>query len=202
MGIIAIPFGISTVAPQAFAVNDLHQTILNIINAIKTAVDNNLDAKISTRASQTSVDNLKTTADAIKAKTDNLSTDPASNSHIDTALSSLSVSITQSQFQTLKCNAPIRPHVDLSGCNLSFENLSGASLFDANLSSASLRYANLSGASLNFVNFSGADLLYVNLNGANLEAANFQGADLTSITSTGCTGTPYGTPSAGSLPVC
>ena len=46
------------------------------------------------------------------------------------------------------------------------------------------------------------DLSGCNLNGADLNGAYFGGADLRFISSTGCTGTPVGTPALGSLPVC
>ena len=190
MGIIAIPTGTSIIVPQANAINATHEMILNIINAIKTAVDNNLDAKVSTRATQTSVNDLQTTANAIKTKTDNLPSDPASNtvisnaqnainSHTDSAIASIPAGASQSSIDAInteldivRCNAPIRSHVDLSNCDLTESDLSGANLENANL------------------------------NGASLDNAYFNGANLAGVTSTGCTGIPYGTPAAGTLPTC
>ena len=67
----------------------------------------------------------------------------------------------ESLLQTIKCNSPIRPkvelnHCDLSDVDLSSANLHGANLYDARftnsiLSSANLGNANLSEAFLNSV---------------------------------------------------
>ena len=213
MGIIAIPVITAISAPHAFAVatnsvlgivQNIQDTLLPAIqttdNAIKAKTDNlpsdpASNTQVNTRATQTSVDNLQTTANAIKAKTDNLPD-----------------GITEAQFNTLKCNAPVRAQVDLSGCNLlgadfsgaSFigADLSGANLDSADLSVAILSLADLSGANLFSADLSGSILFNADLSGANLQDTNFQGAILIGITSTGCTGTPFGTPAAGSLPVC
>ena len=101
MAIIAIPTVSNIVAPQAFAaatdsiliiVTDIQskvnnttfglQAIKNAINALSTSTNTNLDAKVSTRATQTSVDNLQTTANKIKFQTDKLPSDPASQSAV------------------------------------------------------------------------------------------------------------------------
>ena len=309
MGIIAIPTLSSSIAPQAYA--DTLSTILNKINDIYTKVITNLDAKVSTRATQTSVDNLQATGNAIKSKTDTLPTDPASNSHIDTAIAGIPAGASQSSVNDLGTqisdsffdvftdldsimtktnNLPTDPasnsHIDtaiasiqagggipcvtidvnrdgvidyfeispkpnpsinlahcdlrgafLSGTNLESANLESANLDRANLISANLQSANLQSANLYSADLRGTNLINTNLqgayllganldgdylNGANLESAdlrsselfgahldyanlngaNFDSADLTGITYTGCSGTPVGTPSAGSLPVC
>ena len=80
-------------APQAYAIinQDILSVVLNIQSKLNSAT-NGLQAilnAVNTKASQTSVNNLQTTADAIKAKTDNLPSDPASNSAITSATSQI-----------------------------------------------------------------------------------------------------------------
>ena len=97
--------------PQVFAqpidnvlsiVTDIQAKVNNAsfgLAAIKTAVD--------TKASQTSVNNLQTTANAIKTKTDILPSDPASNSHVDAAIASIGAGMTEVQVPNSKmqlCN--------------------------------------------------------------------------------------------------
>jgi uncharacterized protein YjbI with pentapeptide repeats len=91
---------------------------------------------------------------------------------------------------------------NLNLANLIDANLSGATLNNANLSSATLNNANINSANLSSANLSDAFLIGANLNGAFLHFANFDGANLTGITYVGCFGSPTGTPSAGTLPVC
>ena len=100
-----------------------------------------------------------------------------------------------------RCSQVPKPSIDLHGCNLSGLDFSGANLNGANLSGADLRGttfsgANLSGANLNGVSFSlGVVVEYQTY-------TDFTGANLSGITYAGCIGSPIGTPSAGTLPVC
>ena len=142
--------------------------------------------------------------DEIEGKTNNLPNDPASqsavqtaindakdaiNAHTDTAVASTPVTITQTQYQTLKCNSGIiRPYVDLSGCfldnadlscaDLAAANLAGAHFGGINLTDSRLFAANLAGAYLVEANFAGADLESAILSNANLEIADLSGTDL------------------------
>ena len=86
--------------------------------------------------------------------------------------------------------------------NLQFDVSNGCDLSGADLSGADLSGADLSGADLFGGSLSGADLSGANLDHADLNDADFSGADLSSMKFEGCTGTPIGTPSAGTLPVC
>ncbi len=100
-----------------------------------------------------------------------------------------------------RCSALPKPNIDLHGCNLSGLDFSGANLSGANLSGADLRGtgftgANLSGANLNGVFFSSGVVVEYQT------YTVFTGANLNGITYAGCIGTPIGTPSAGTLPVC
>jgi len=70
-------------------------------------------------------------------------------------------------------------NANLGDANLVEANLSGANLRDANLSDADLSRANLSGASLVAANLREANLSNANLTNANLDGANFRDADLT-----------------------
>src|SRR3990172_2817235 len=69
------------------------QEIYNFVDGIE-AKTNNLpsdpasETSVNTRASQTSVGNLQSTADAIMAKTDTIPSDPATNTAISSAQSS------------------------------------------------------------------------------------------------------------------
>lgn len=127
----------------------------------------------------TNVVTLQTTSYDIKTKTDTLPPDPASNSHIDEAIATItSGGISENQFQILKCNSPFRSHVDLSGCvldnaNLEHANLRNANLNGVNLSGADMDYADLIGADL-----SDADLSYASLSPAFLTGADLSGANL------------------------
>lgn len=100
-----------------------------------------------------------------------------------------------------RCSALPKPKIDLHGCGLSGLDFSGANLSGANLSGADLRGttfigANLSGANLNGVSFSlGVVAEYQTY-------TDFTDANLSGITYVDCIGSPIGTPSAGTLPVC
>jgi uncharacterized protein YjbI with pentapeptide repeats len=215
------------VAPQAFAAGT--QDVLSIVTGIQTAISDPshglqaIQNNVNTRATQTSVNTLQTTDSAIKAKTDNLPSEPASNtaitnaigtinSHTDSAVASVPPGMTQAQFQTLKCQSEPRPYGNYTNCDLEdvrfieaslvHADLSGAKLNDAILQGSLLPNANLSGADLTLTNFGGASLAYANLNGTNLSNTIFQNADLTGVTYAGCTGKPVGTPLYGTLPTC
>ena len=223
MAIIATGF----VTPQAFA--DMSSSILSVVQNIQSQVNNTtyglqaIQNNVNSKASQTSVNNLQTTSSAIKTKTDNLPSDPASNtaltnavstinSHTDSAVASVPQGMTQAQFQTLKCQSEPRPYGNYTNCHWEFVTLKTSSLISADLSGAKLNgaifegslfgNANLSGADLTLANFDDVSLYHANLNGTNLSNTQFQNADLTGVTYAGCTGTPVGTPSYGTLPTC
>jgi hypothetical protein len=103
----------------------------------------------------------------------------------------------------IKAKLNLNLQFDVSnGCNLSGADLRGADLSGADLSGADLSGANLFGGSLSGANLSGANLDHADLTDADLNGADFSGADLSSMNFEGCTGTPIGTPSAGTLPTC
>jgi hypothetical protein len=200
----------TTAIPIAEAADKSHQDILNAIN---NGVNSILNAITGAK------NEIKTDTAAIKAKTDNLPVDPASNSHIDTAIASIpSDALTEAQFKTLKCNAPIRSGVDLSGCDLTRADLRGAELtradlrgtifFGADLSGANLKMAKLNGAiftlaKLEGANLQEADLRNAFLHSAHLEGANLMNAFIEGATFTNCIGDPIGTPANGvPLPNC
>ena len=222
MAILALGFSF----PQAYAhvTSDMKHGVEHVIalltdiqtkvTGIKSTVDTNLDAKVSSRATQTSVDGINT-------KVTNIETIVGGRGSGDAAL-----------LEAIKCNSAIRSKVDLSGCDLSLAtlnsamlnkaNLSGADLHSINLISASLvsgnlsnanlssatlidatlPFSNLSSANLSSANLKDADLTFANLSSANLSNANFDGALLGSADFAGCIGDPVGTPSTGTLPDC
>ena len=222
MAILALGFSF----PQAYAhvTSDMKHGVEHVIalltdiqtkvTGIKSTVDTNLDAKVSSRATQTSVDGINT-------KVTNIETIVGGLGSGDAAL-----------LESIKCNSAIRSKVDLSGCDLSLAtlnsamlnkaNLSGADLHSINLISASLvsgnlsnanlssatlidatlPFSNLSSANLSSANLKDADLTFANLSSANLSNANFDGALLGSADFAGCIGDPIGTPSTGTLPDC
>ena len=82
------------------------------------------------------------------------------------------------------CTQRLGPGAQLSGCDLSGENLAGQDLRRANLSGADLEGANLRNAVLAGANLTGADLrnaavARTNLDDANLTKADLRGLDLT-----------------------
>jgi uncharacterized protein YjbI with pentapeptide repeats len=104
-----------------------------------------------------------------------------------------------------RCSALPKPNIDLHGCNLIGADLTGANLSGADLRGVDLTGANLSGADFTNANLSGANLNGAGFNGGvveNAKNANFSGANLSGITYVGCIGTPFGTPSVGTLPIC
>lgn len=143
--------------------------ILVIVTDIQTQVTSLL----------TNVIVLQTTSNDIKAKTDTLPPDPASNSHIDAAIATItSGDISENQFQILKCNSPFRSHVDLSGCILDYANLESANLRNANLSGANLFGADIDKADLIGANLSDANLSYASLSPTFLSGADLSDANL------------------------
>lgn len=88
---------IPSLADIATSVWDALLTGITTVGSIGKLIKDNLDAAISTRASQTSVDIiddfLDTEIAAIKAKTDNLPSDPADASDIATAFGSVNSSL-------------------------------------------------------------------------------------------------------------
>ncbi len=94
--------------------------------------------------------------------------------------------------QPLKCEAPLRPYADLSGCsilgpqrylelqisNLTGINLAGAILDGQNIQHTDLRHANLQEASLVRAAPFEANLEYANLTGARLHGDNLEGSNL------------------------
>ena len=268
------------VAPQAFANGT--KDVLSIVTDIQAAISsptNGLAAiqtNVNAKASQVSVNSLQTTDNAIKAKTDNLPSDPASNSalaaaqnainnHVDGAVAGIATSagIPGSQCVTIDVDnsgeitanelSP-RPHpqVNYSNCYLDSTGLSGADITNSTLVHASLKHsflvgtilthANLTGAylqdcdikgakaqyaifkntnmtnaylgysDLQYSNFQGSDLTnakipfanvqFAKFDNTNLQGVDFTGSNLTGTTFSGCTGTPSGTPAAGTLPTC
>ena len=224
MAILALGFSF----PQAYAhvTSDMKHGVEHVIalltdiqtkvTGIKSTVDTNLDAKVSSRATQSSVDGINTKVTNIETIVGGLASDGG-----DAAL-----------LETIKCNSAIRSKVDLSGCDLSLATLNSAMLNRANLSSADLHsinlisaslvsanlsnanlssatligaalpFSNLSSANLSSANLKDADLTFANLSSANLSNANFDGALLGSADFAGCIGDPVGTPSTGTLPDC
>jgi uncharacterized protein YjbI with pentapeptide repeats len=92
----------------------------------------------------------------------------------------------ESLLQTIKCNSPIRPKVDLSYCDLSDVDLSNTNLQAADLHNAHFRDAILSSTNLIHANLSeamlfSADLSNADLTGADLSNAYLIGADLSDI---------------------
>ena len=182
IAIIAISFLAGTIissAPvqKAAAANPTLIDVFNIVTDIQGKVNGLV----------TSVGGISSATTAIKAKTDNLPADPASNTQVNTRATQTSVDNLQTVLNTVKCNSALRSHVDLSGCDLGGANLSGANLYAANLSFASLAVANLSGANLSFANLSGANLFGANLSGADLSLANLSGANLSGAITIGIT---------------
>jgi len=106
--------GSGALATQAYAVSPT-DTIIAILNDLKTKIINtndkvnaNLDATMSSRASQTSlnalqgsVDSLQTDVSGIKGKTDGLPSDPASDSNVDTRASQISLDNLQADVDAL-----------------------------------------------------------------------------------------------------
>ena len=74
MGIIAS----GILAPTAFAASPTLTDIFNKLTGVEAKVNNNLDAPVSTRATQSSITGLQSDVSAIKLKTNGLPSDPAS----------------------------------------------------------------------------------------------------------------------------
>lgn len=186
------------------------------VTGIKSTVDTNLDAKVSSRATQTSVNSLQSDVDALQSAVAGIGSGGSSSN---------CVTIDVNRDATLdKFEISPRPHVgaNYAGCDLFGADISGISLDGGDLSNADLSNADLSGADNANVLFSGADLSSTNLSGSDLSGANFSNADLsnadlstsdltdanmdgailTGTIFTGCVGDPVGTPSVGTLPDC
>ena len=217
IGLLAAGSTVSFI-PQASAhittnVQHMLEHIYAFVDGIE-AKTNNLPADpasntvVNTRASQTSVNNLQTTANGIGTKVTNIETivgglgSGSGGENVNTA--ALLIAIHCDEFQTSPAYAP---SCDLQSAHLPNANLPGAlfnaaDLFSANLSGADLSGADLDNANLIGANLSGADLSGAKL-GAKLEAANLSGAIITGATFDGCIGTPTGTPANGeALPTC
>src|SRR5581483_5517979 len=204
MAILAAGF----VAPQAFAagtkdvlsiVTDIQTSITGITSGIQT-----LQNSVDTKASQVSVNSLQTTDNAIKAKTDKLPSDPASNSaitaaqnainnHVDGAVAGIATSagIPGSQCVTIDVDnsgeitanelSP-RPHpqVNYSNCYLDSTGLSGADLTNSTLVHASLKHSFLVVTILTHANLTGAYMQSDDIKGAKAQYAIFKNTNMTS----------------------
>lgn len=232
MAVLALGFSF----PQAFAhvTSDVRHNFQDLVNlvvgidtkvsAIKAKTDTNLDATVSSRATQTSVDGLQGDVDALQTAVAAIGSGGA-----DVNPTALLIALHCGQFLTAplfaeNCNLEnaILPGANLDGARFEGANLRHAELLDsvltnaqfpgadlsnanlgrANLSEASISNANLSNTNLQFANFSNASLSNSNLSNAFLTEANFDGARLTGVDFTGCVGDPVGTPAAGTLPDC
>src|ERR671919_502847 len=71
--------------------------------------------------------------------------------------------------EIVRCNAPLRSNVDLSGCDL----------FGASFGEADLTFADLSFTDLTFADLSFTDLTFADLTNATLTGTNFLGAVMT-----------------------
>ena len=189
IGILAAGSMVSFVPQQASAhittsVQHMLEHIYSFVDGIE-AKTNNLPADpasntvVNTRASQTSVNNLQTTANGIGTKVTNIETivrglgSGSGGENVNTA--ALLIAIHCEEFQTSPVYAP---SCDLQSAHLPNANLSGALFNSANLYSA-------------------------NLSRADLNNAEFSNAIITGATFDGCTGTPTGTPANGAaLPTC
>ena len=97
--------------------------------------------------------------------------------------------------EIVKCNAPFRSNVDLSGCDLSGASFEEADLEEADLSftdlsftdltNATLEEADLTNADLSFADLPGAFLTNADLTNATLEETDLTNANLTNATLTG-----------------
>jgi hypothetical protein len=204
MAVLALGFSF----PQAFAhvTSDMKHGLEHVIalltdiqtkvTGIKSTVDTNLDAKVSSRATQTSVNSLQSDVDALQSAVAGIGSGGSGSN---------CVTIDVNRDATLdRFEISPRPHVGVNyaGCDLFGADISGISLDGGNLSNADLSNADLSDADNANVLFSGADLSGADLSGSDLTGANMDGAILTGTIFTGCVGDPAGTPSAGTLPDC
>jgi uncharacterized protein YjbI with pentapeptide repeats len=87
--------------------------------------------------------------------------------------------------ESMKCNAPPEPYVDLAGCDLSFANFTNVRLERANLTSANLTFADLSNVDLESANLFNATLANANLSNAFLQYADFSNSNLSNANLTG-----------------
>lgn len=97
---------------------------------------------------------------------------------------------------------PTATNIVLNGVDLRLRSLVSCNLSNADFGDAQLQYSNLIGANLTNANLGGADLSYADLSNAILKNTNFGNAIMQGTVTTGCHGTPHGTPTVGTLPSC
>jgi hypothetical protein len=169
-------------------------SLLAMVTNIDTLVTANLDAMVSSRASQESVDELQTSVNGLnlsnldapvssRADGSAYTNDRAANlDNLDAQVSSRATSADV----TNAANA-INSHTDSAIASLSTGGLTDAQFQTLKCNSGIKQRVDLSNCVLSFMNPENADLVLANLTGA---------------TFTGCTGTPFGTPAFGTLPTC
>jgi uncharacterized protein YjbI with pentapeptide repeats len=181
VGLVAIAFVAGSIMTGTMVDAKLPAITLNDVYAVVT----DIQTKVGTLL--TNVATLQTTSNDIKAKTDNLPSDPASNSHIDTAIASIPSGGTNCITIDVNRDGHVDkyeispgPHteVNYADCYLHGVDLHGEYLFFANFNHADLSNSNLSGANLKSADLRDANLSGANLSGVNLETTNLTGADL------------------------
>lgn len=169
-------YGLQAIKNAITGVKTDTQIIRGDLYNFKTFAEPKLDAKISSRATQTSVDNLQTTANGIDTKVTDIQTvvhglgSAGGGGRITCVALDVNRDNLIDEFEI-----SLNPRIGV--------NLAGCDLFGTYLPAVTLIGANLSGA---------------NLDNADLGNVNITGADFT-----GCHGTPFGTPANGApLPTC
>src|SRR5918996_1259735 len=92
----------------------------------------------------------------------------------DTNTATTDVQRIEALLEIVRCNAPFRSNVDLSGCDLF-----GASFEEADLTNADLSFTDLANATLGDADLTNADLANADLTNATLIGTNFLGAVMT-----------------------
>jgi uncharacterized protein YjbI with pentapeptide repeats len=103
----------------------------------------------------------------------------------DTNTATTDVQRIEALLEIVRCNAPFRSNVDLSGCDLF-----GASFEEADLTNADLSFTDLSFTDLSFTDLSFTDLANATLEEADLTNATLTGTNFLGAVMTDCIGCP------------
>ncbi|HET6457314.1 MAG TPA: pentapeptide repeat-containing protein [Nitrosopumilaceae archaeon] len=196
LGVVVIAFLVGTIVTSpviqhAAAITPTLGDIFTVVTDIQTKVNSLL----------ISAGHLQATSNAIKGKTSSLPSDPASNSHIDSAVASLatgdSIGTLQTTANAIKAktdNLPKDP-ASQSATNLAITNAQSAinthtdaaisSISSGGITESQFKILKCNATPRYFVDLSGCKLFGAVLNGVDLLGADFSSADLGSANLSG-----------------
>src|SRR5918996_955805 len=108
----------------------------------------------------------------------------------DTNTATTDVQRIEALLEIVRCNAPFRSNVDLSGCDLFGASFEEADLTNADLSFTDLSFTDLSFTDLSFTDLANADLANADLANADLTNATLIGTNFLGAVMTDCIGCP------------